>query len=131
VRDDKGCVAIGVFGVPGHSFIDNAARAMRATHNIINHLRQETGMECSAGIATGSVFCGLVGADFRVEWAVMGPSVNLSARLMGKAPPGRIMIDGETQMYCAEVFLNKISLCHYNHTRTHTHTHDISMCSEP
>ena len=59
-------------------------------------------MECSAGIATGSVFCGLVGADFRVEWAVMGPSVNLSARLMGKAPPGRIMIDGETQMYCAE-----------------------------
>jgi class 3 adenylate cyclase len=51
---------------------------------------------CGIGIATGDVFCGFVGAHHRCEWAVMGPSVNLAARLMGKAPVGTILIDDET-----------------------------------
>ena len=40
------------------------------------------------GITSGKAYCGLVGSPLRHEYAVMGPSTNLSARLMGKAKPG-------------------------------------------
>ena len=34
------------------------------------------------GITIGTAFCGCVGAPNRCEYSVMGPSVNLAARLM-------------------------------------------------
>ncbi|CAN0426081.1 unnamed protein product, partial [Ectocarpus sp. 8 AP-2014] len=40
----------------------------------------------SIGITTGQVYCGFVGASKRCEYAMMGCSVNLSARLMASAP---------------------------------------------
>lgn len=40
------------------------------------------------GITSGKAYCGLVGSPLRHEYAVMGPSTNLSARLMGKAKSG-------------------------------------------
>jgi len=43
---------------------------------------------CDTGITSGKAYCGLVGSPLRHEYAVMGPSTNLSARLMGKAKPG-------------------------------------------
>lgn len=50
-----------------------------------------------AGITSGKAYCGLVGSPLRHEYAVMGPSTNLSARLMGKAQQGEVMCDGETR----------------------------------
>eukprot|EP00940_MAST-03C_sp_MAST-3C-sp2_P002440 g2440.t1 len=101
VRDDKGFVAIGVFGAHhAKSFVDNASRALRAAFTILERIEDETNAKCSAGVATGHAFCGLVGAEHRCEWAVMGPSVNLAARLMGKASPGVILLDGETFGQC-------------------------------
>lgn len=41
-----------------------------------------------AGISTGKVFCGSVGSDKRQEYAMVGDTVNLSARLMGVAHKG-------------------------------------------
>ena len=38
-----------------------------------------------------------MGSPLRHEYAVMGPSTNLSARLMGKAKQGEVMCDGETR----------------------------------
>lgn len=49
------------------------------------------------GITSGKAYCGLVGSPLRHEYAVMGPSTNLSARLMGKAKQGEVMCDGETR----------------------------------
>jgi class 3 adenylate cyclase len=43
-----------------------------------------------AGITSGKAYCGLVGSPLRHEYAVMGPSTNLSARLMGKAKQGEL-----------------------------------------
>ena len=41
---------------------------------------------CSVGIATGTVFAGVVGTSgSRREYSVLGDSVNLSARLMSQA----------------------------------------------
>ena len=99
VRDDKGCVGIGVFGVPGHAYIDNAARALRCASSLVKSLADE-GISSGVGVATGEVFSGLVGAHHRCEWAVMGPSVNLAARLMGKAEAGGILMDGKTHIFC-------------------------------
>ena len=39
---------------------------------------------------------GQVGAQHRCEWCVMGPSVNLAARLMGKSKAGSVLMEAET-----------------------------------
>ncbi len=49
------------------------------------------------GITSGKTFCGLVGSTKRHEYAVMGPSTNLSARLMCKAPPNGVICDMMTR----------------------------------
>jgi len=68
VQDDKGCVLIGAFGPQGHSYIDNEARALRCALSLIETLEKETKIKCSIGIATGDVYCGLVGGNMRSEW---------------------------------------------------------------
>jgi hypothetical protein len=49
----------------------------------------------STGIKFGKVFCGRVGSTARYEYAVMGRSVSLAARLMCVATPGQIICDAE------------------------------------
>lgn len=43
------------------------------------------GLTTHVGVTTGLAFCGLVGAPYRAEYSVLGPSVNLAARLMAAA----------------------------------------------
>lgn len=92
--DDKGCVLISCWGTPTASYIDNAARALRAAVTMRSEFNA-MGMECSFGITTGNVYCGDVGSVLRREFAVIGDTVNLSARLMSKAKHG-IFIDENT-----------------------------------
>jgi class 3 adenylate cyclase/tetratricopeptide (TPR) repeat protein len=44
------------------------------------------------GVNSGNVFCGDLGTSYRRKYAVMGDTVNLAARLIGKAPPGKICV---------------------------------------
>ncbi|CAN0029968.1 unnamed protein product, partial [Heterosigma akashiwo] len=56
--DDKGCVLIGCWGVPGHAFSDNAARAVCAALALqgrLGALRRR--MVVSVGITTGRGLC--------------------------------------------------------------------------
>ena len=96
IHDDKGTVCIGTIGLRGSATDDNAAAAVEAARSITSQL-QAIGLSASIGIASGKAFCGLVGSSVRHEYAVMGPSVNLSARLMCAAAPGTILCDQMTK----------------------------------
>ncbi len=69
-------------------------RAISAAHDMLNALRGIDLMG-SIGITAGTVYCGYVGAKHRREYAMMGTSVNLSARLMSAVPPDTVCVDGE------------------------------------
>lgn len=76
--------------------VDNAASAIECAKTIVMKLH-DMDLTVSIGITTGKGYCGSVGSRFRYEYAVMGPSTNLSARLMGKAGPNQIICDTETR----------------------------------
>jgi class 3 adenylate cyclase len=94
VVDDKGCVMIGAFGLPSFTNEDNNARAIDCASYIRDALHQ-AGIQCMIGITCGLVYCGLVGTERRCEYAMMGSSVNLSARLMASCTPDDIRVDKE------------------------------------
>eukprot|EP00457_Paulinella_chromatophora_P000243 gb/GEZN01000243.1/.p1 GENE.gb/GEZN01000243.1/~~gb/GEZN01000243.1/.p1 ORF type:complete len:1712 (+),score=350.38 gb/GEZN01000243.1/:228-5363(+) len=82
--DDKGTVLIVVFGVPPYAHEDDPYRALKTALEI-RELLEDAGVTHSIGIATGEVYVGSVGSPQRKEHAVVGDTVNLSARLAGKA----------------------------------------------
>ena len=91
VVDDKGCVMICNFGLPNFNHRDNEARAVLASLAIVTEL-EESDITCRIGISSGNAYCGYVGSEDRKEYSVMGPSVNLAARLMCKSTEGQILV---------------------------------------
>jgi adenylate cyclase len=80
---------------------DHALRAVRAGLA----LQRETGRiverhpewpRFRVGVNSGEVMVGLVGAEGRRSFTVIGDSVNLASRLEGKAQAGKVMIGAET-----------------------------------
>ncbi|KAJ1384128.1 hypothetical protein B484DRAFT_410908, partial [Ochromonadaceae sp. CCMP2298] len=66
--DDKGCVLIAMWGVPSFAYSNNCSRALHCAAKIREGCAP-LGHRCSAGIATGTVFCGSVGALERRDYA--------------------------------------------------------------
>jgi adenylate cyclase len=60
-----------------------------------------SGTGCAIGVATGRVFCGAYGGLERRHYAIVGPPINLAARLMGAAE-GRIVCDEATRAAAGE-----------------------------
>ena len=80
--DDKGSTMIIVHGVPPYTHEDDAVRSVMTALNLKQELNK-LNCSCSIGIATGLVFCGVVGTSgSRREYSLLGDSVNLSARMM-------------------------------------------------
>ncbi len=77
---DAGSVLVAFFGAPV-SHEDDEERAVRCGLELLDL----PGGPYRAGLATGAVYCGEVGTDARREYAVIGDSVNLAARLLGAA----------------------------------------------
>jgi class 3 adenylate cyclase/tetratricopeptide (TPR) repeat protein len=88
---DKGSLLVACFGAPVSHEDDDE----RAVHCCLE-LLELPGGPFRAGVTTGSVYCGEVGSDSRREYAVIGDSVNLAARLMQAAGPGQLLIDRPT-----------------------------------
>jgi DNA-binding SARP family transcriptional activator len=87
---------LAVFGVlQAHE--DDAERAIRAAIEFREAARN-LGLEVTAGINTGVVYMGAVGSERHQERTVVGPVVNLAARLQEQAQPGQILA-GETTSY--------------------------------
>ena len=88
---DKGGVLVLAFGAPVRHE-DHEERAVRCCLELL----ELPGGPFRAGVTTGVVWCGEVGSDARREYAVVGDSVNLAARLMEEAAPGQLLIDHPT-----------------------------------
>ncbi|MGR6964340.1 tetratricopeptide repeat protein [Geodermatophilus sp. URMC 61] len=85
---DKGGLLVVFFGAPT-SHEDDEERAVRCCLELLRVL----GDSSRAAVTSGSVYCGEIGSDLRREYAVIGDSVNLAARLMQIAAPGQLLID--------------------------------------
>ena len=72
------------------------------------------------GVASGEVVMGAMGARDRMDFTVLGSTVNLSARLCSKAEPGQVLIDQATRDASADLLdvrfepLSPISLKGYS-----------------
>jgi predicted ATPase/class 3 adenylate cyclase len=89
--DGGGHVLVAFFGTPV-SYEDDEERAVRCTLDML----RLPGGPYRAGLGTGPVYCGEVGTEARREYAVIGDSVNLAARLMQVAADGQLLVDRTT-----------------------------------
>jgi class 3 adenylate cyclase/tetratricopeptide (TPR) repeat protein len=92
VVDDKGTVFVCGWGLALHAHGDDQARAVRAACDAREGL-QGTAVNASFGVATGTVFAGLLGNYRRCRYALIGDIVNVAARLMQTAGAGEILCD--------------------------------------
>ncbi|KAL7552056.1 hypothetical protein ACHAWF_015258 [Thalassiosira exigua] len=93
INDDKGTVFIGSFGLRGSVVLSPADIAVDAAIEAQKTLLEIMDIKCSIGITLGKIFCGETGSRSRYEYSLLGPSVNLSARLMAKGDWGQINCD--------------------------------------
>lgn len=93
-----------VFGAPGAQ-PDHAARAVRAALamrdavaqvNAARAARGEVPVHVGIGANTGRAVAGNVGSPGRLNYTVVGESVNLASRLCAQAAAGEILISGTT-----------------------------------
>merc|ERR1712071_451176 len=106
IVDDKGVVLIATFGLRGSTSQDMIAnRALPATKVIHKALLNELNVENRIGATLGQVYCGVVGGIQRHEYAVLGPSVNLAARLMASTQNPGILVDNEVRRVAGKSFV--------------------------
>jgi adenylate cyclase len=75
------------------------ALAMREAMRALSARRVEEGREpiyAGIGVSAGEVVAGTVGTEDRMEYTVIGDSVNLASRLESQAKPGQILITSPT-----------------------------------
>lgn len=59
------------------------------------------------GITYGRTFNGEIGANYRREAVIAGPSVNRASRLMSQAAPGQVILDGDIWSQTQEAFIGE------------------------
>ncbi len=102
-----GDAVLATFGAP-ISTGDDPRRALQAALEIIDNIKDiklhcatapdgEIPLEVSIGINTGNVVAGTVGAPERLEYTVMGDTVNVASRLRDLARPGEIILSLPTR----------------------------------
>jgi class 3 adenylate cyclase len=99
IVDDKGLVIIATFGLRGSTFPNMVgSRALPCAIVIHSALQSELGVLSQIGATIGNAYCGVVGGVLRHEYAVLGPSVNLAARLMASPANPGILVDDAVRM---------------------------------
>ena len=103
IKDQAGDGVLILVGAP-LPYPDHAQRALKLARQI-----REGGMEITArwsdaelrlgvgvGVASGFVTVGVIGAASRLEYAAVGPAVNLASRLCAEAVHGEVLVDGHS-----------------------------------
>ena len=98
LADDKGTVAVATWGLPGFTHEDDPSRAVAAALQMRDDL-QQSGLSAHIGVTRGQVFCGERGGDRRRDYAMLGNTVNLAARLMQSAT-NSVLCDEYTVAAC-------------------------------
>jgi class 3 adenylate cyclase len=60
-------------------------------------------LDLAFGISTGYVFVGNIGFEGRMDYAAIGKTTNLAARLCSKAMGGQILISRKTLFYVEDI----------------------------
>ena len=107
-----GDALLAFFGAPvAHE--DDPVRAVRAALDMLEigreygaEVRERYGVDFAVriGLNTGPVIVGRVGSDLRYEYAPMGGSVNLAARMQAAAQPSSILISDQVHRFVAPLF---------------------------
>ena len=113
INDEKGTVFIASFGLRGSVILHPCDNAVTAAKEAQKKLFEIMGIKCSIGITLGKVFCGETGSFQRYEYSLLGPSVNLSARLMAKSSWGQINCDTELKNHAGRRHTFTISGTHH------------------
>ncbi|CAK0739562.1 putative Adenylate/guanylate cyclase domain-containing protein [Gammaproteobacteria bacterium] len=95
LADDRGTTAVVAFGLPPHAHEDDALRAVQAAlacREALAALKIKT----PVGIATGRVFCGVIGGKGRRTYTLLGDTVNVAARLR-QGGTAEVLCDTATQ----------------------------------
>lgn len=88
---------------------DMEARAVNCSIKIIDAMQAllqkfpEYDLHVGIGVASGEVVVGAMGAKDRMDFTVLGSTVNLSARLCDKAAPGQVLVDHATRIICKDL----------------------------
>ncbi|MBD3662416.1 adenylate/guanylate cyclase domain-containing protein [Sulfitobacter aestuariivivens] len=69
--------------------------------NVLLERFPDYNLHVGIGVASGAVVMGAMGAASRMDYTVLGSTVNLSARLCSKAEPDQVLIDTATKDACA------------------------------
>ncbi len=94
IMDDKGFSMSLAFGLPRLAHEDDPQRGIEAALAISRELGA-AGVQTSIGVASGRLFCGEYGGHERREYCLMGPAINMAARLMELAA-GDVLCDAAT-----------------------------------
>jgi class 3 adenylate cyclase/tetratricopeptide (TPR) repeat protein len=92
--DEKGTTLVAALGMPPLAHEDDPARGVLAGLAMCDALGR-LGRRVAVGVTTGRAFCGTVGSPWRREYTMLGPAVNLAARLMQEAGDG-VLCDAAT-----------------------------------
>lgn len=102
-----------VFGAPAHQ-PDHATRAVRAalgmrsgiaTMNEERIARGDAPLGVGIGISSGVAVAGNMGSADRLNYTVLGGTVNLAARLVDQAKAGEILVSEETHRQAGDGFV--------------------------
>lgn len=97
------------FGLRGSVMLHPSDTAIYAAKEAQANLFEALEVQCSIGITLGNIFCGETGSVQRYEYSLLGPSVNLSARLMAQGGWGEINCDEEIKNHAGRK--HKFSIC--------------------
>lgn len=100
---DKGSVLLVLFGAPPFFHEDDEIRAVACALGICKVAGRHQ-LKVQVGLAAGLVFNGPLGAPQRREYTVIGDTVNLAARLMGKAGANEVWVDQSVQSKASRFF---------------------------
>ncbi|NYD40784.1 AAA family ATPase [Nocardioides panaciterrulae] len=100
---DKGAYLYAVFGAPvAHE--DDAVRACEGALALLEVAAALPVTDVRVGVATGRLRSGTYGHIERRTFCCLGDAVNLAARLMGRAPAGRVWVHAEVAEATGERF---------------------------